>query len=244
VDTTVIGVIFIAGVAALIVFLLTRGLRGRSEAMRVLRGPLAGGDLEARRPGSAAEIADAGQIPVRELMGALRVAEVPELDSEGEPNEMAGLGLRLHDTGSDSGSPQVSEGTRNGHQVFVRHSAAGGGLPRFGISYAKFRTATVVRVQAPDFTLESKGGVLVAGAGAPAEVAEVIGSLTPSPDVWHDVRVQGGADGIAASRPLVGDWLSGWVYDLWLGERIAARLGAKPLSDVRLTRDWAVPYGL
>jgi hypothetical protein len=242
--TTAIGVLFIACVSALIVFQLVRGTRSRVEAKRVLRGPLAGGDMSARKPGSAAEIADAGQLPVRELMGALRVAEVPELDAEGEPNEMAGLGLRLHQASTDAGSPQVSEGTRNGHQVFVRHSAAGGALPRFGLSYDNLRTACVVRVSSPAFSLQSQDGVLVADAGAPAEVSEVVAALAPSPDVWHEVKFVGGAEGIVAGRPLVGDWLSGWVYDLWLMERLAERLGAEPLPDERLTRDWAVPYGL
>jgi hypothetical protein len=237
--STVLGIVIIVCVAALIGYLLARGLRQRSEATRVLRGPLAGGDLEAKKPGSAAEISDGGQVPVRELMGALRVAEVPELDSEGEPNEMAGLGLTVHE-----GSPPVSEGTRNGHQVFVRHGPPGGAMPRMGLSDKKLRTATVVRVHAPVFSLEPSGGVLVAGADAPAEVSKVIEGLMTSRDVWGEARVISGAGGIAANRPFVGDWLSGWVYDLWLLERIAAKLGAEALPDERLTNDWAVPYGL
>jgi len=34
----------------------------------------------------------------------------------------------------------------------------------------------------------------------------------------------------------------GWIYDLWLVERLAAKLDARPLPDVRLTEDWTPPY--
>src|ERR687888_1748236 len=111
-SANVLGIVIIALVATFVVYLLVSALRRRSLAMRQLRGPLAGGDPSARAPGSAAEVVDGGQVPVSELFSALRVAEVPELDAEGEPNDVAGLGLKLYEgetstSSGQAGRPQV-----------------------------------------------------------------------------------------------------------------------------------------
>ena len=52
----------------------------------------------------------------------------------------------------------------------------------------------------------------------------------------------GGSKGIVASRGASTDFLGGWIYDLWPLERLAAKLEADPLPDVRLTRSWTPPY--
>ena len=48
-----------------------------------------------------------------------------------------------------------------------------------------------------------------------------------SADVWRDLVVEGGPDGILARRPITMKANpQGYVYDLWLVERLADRLGA------------------
>jgi hypothetical protein len=47
----------------------------------------------------------------------------------------------------------------------------------------------------------------------------------PAPAVWRKVDVEGGPDGILARRPGTAH-PQGYVYDLWLVERLADRLGA------------------
>ena len=43
--------------------------------------------------------------------------------------------------------------------------------------------------------------------------------------MWRDVEIDGGPDGIIARRPVKAH-PQGYVYDLWLVERLADRLGA------------------
>jgi hypothetical protein len=246
----VLGIVIIVVVAIFVAYLLTYGLRQRSIAKRQFHG-LGRGDPSARAPGSAAEIADGGQVPVPELFAALRVAEVPELDAEGEPNDIAGLGLTLREgytpyTQSGSarraGEPQVIMGKRNGHQVFIRQGQIGETTGP-GIWGRKLRHITTVRVDAPEFELNADDdGRLNPKPGAPGEVMGVIADLSPSPDVWHELRIVGGSKGIVASRGTSHDFLGGWIYDLWLLERLAAKLEAKPLPDIRLRWDWPPPY--
>ena len=76
------------------------------------------------------------------------------------------------------------------------------------------------------------------------EVRGVVAAMNPSPDVWHDLRVVGGAEGIVASRGSAMDYLGGWIYDLWLLERLAGELGAPTLPAVEVDEDWEIPYGM
>jgi hypothetical protein len=71
----------------------------------------------------------------------------------------------------------------------------------------------------------------------------MLAQLRPSPDVWHDLRVVVGAAGLVTSRGVARDWIGGWIYDLWLLERLAVCLGAGPLPPQRLGRAWTPPYG-
>jgi hypothetical protein len=65
----------------------------------------------------------------------------------------------------------------------------------------------------------------VAEPGAPPEVDDVLGGAAPGRSVWRDVEIEGGPDGITARRPGKAH-PQGYVYDLWLVERLADRLGA------------------
>gem|GEM_PF-3576040 len=244
---SVVGVLIVVAACVGIAVSMTRGLSQRRKAQRVLHGPLGAERAQEREPGTAARISDGGQVPAQELLSALRITTAPELDAEGEPNFGPDLGLTHHE-GSRHGdsayfSADVLEGERNGHQVFIRTGNVGGRASP-GIDMQRFRKITVVRVRIHPFELGDDGGLPIPKGEVPASVAGVLGDLTPSPDVWNDLRIVGGPDGIACSRAGFGDWLSGWIYDLWLLERIARRARAKPLEADNLSQDWTPPYGL
>jgi hypothetical protein len=57
------------------------------------------------------------------------------------------------------------------------------------------------------------------------EVEAALGELAPDVRIWRDLVVEGGPDGIRARRPVTAH-PQGYVYDLWLVERLADRLGA------------------
>jgi hypothetical protein len=75
------------------------------------------------------------------------------------------------------------------------------------------------------FRIGAEDGRLVAEHGAMPEVDEVLTELAPAPKVWREVVIEGGPDGIRARRPVTSH-PQGYVYDLWLVERLADRLGA------------------
>jgi hypothetical protein len=82
-----------------------------------------------------------------------------------------------------------------------------------------------VDVPVAPFRICAESGRLVAEPGAVPEVEEALGELAPATKVWRDVVVEGGPDGIYARRPVTSH-PQGYVYDLWLAERLAERLGA------------------
>lgn len=110
-------------------------------------------------------------------------------------------------------------GTRHGRRVVFRM----GVVP----SAWRERGAYEVEVEAPvaPFRVEEEKGRLVAKPGGPPEVEEFLGGLAPDPKVWRQLEIEGGPDGILARRPVTAH-PQGYVYDLWLVERLAERLGA------------------
>jgi hypothetical protein len=171
--------------------------------------------------GRAAEIADPGALDWKVVWEALKteapaddpntLAQELGLDEEREiplPDPVGGFATEL-------------SGTRHGRSVKLRL----GVLP----SLWRDRPATEVQVEAPvaPFRVRAEDGRLIAEPGALPEVEEVLAGLAPSPSVWRDVVVEGGTDGILATRPVnVRGNPQGYVYDVWLVERLADRLGA------------------
>jgi hypothetical protein len=84
-----------------------------------------------------------------------------------------------------------------------------------------------VRIDVPvaPFRVREEGGRLVAEPGAAPEVEELVETLAPAPKTWRKLDIQGGPDGIVARRPVTAH-NQGYVFDLWLAERLADRLGA------------------
>jgi hypothetical protein len=251
--TTVVQVVLLIGVAVFVIALLAWGLRGRARAARVRRSPLFASAGTERPPGSAAEIEDAGQVPVRELLGGLRVRDSDDLAGLDTDEVAHALGLKYFEGGGTrplSGGatyPTVMYGERNGHEAVIRWGFVGTStFP--GLRLQKDRHVIVVRVQAPSFELDARDGRIDAPADAPGEVRGVVVAMNPSPDVWHDLRVVGGAEGIVTSRGIASDYLGGWIYDLWFLERLAGELGAPALPavvvDEEAALEWEIPYGM
>ena len=109
---------------------------------------------------------------------------------------------------SDVQGSTVLEGERHGHPVRLELGRT---------------QRTEVRVEVPSFEVGRKGERLVAPASAPAAVKQMIEGLGPS-SRWKKLqRVQGGSEGIVVERKP--DSESGWMWDLWLAERLAAADG-------------------
>jgi hypothetical protein len=167
--------------------------------------------------GRAAEIADPAELGWEVVWEALKT-EAPADD--GALTQELGL-TEEHEIAQDTTDMAATEfsGSRNGRRVSLRI----GVVPTIW----RERGANEVQVEAavPPFRAKEDGGRLVAEPGGPPEVEESLASLTPSKDVWKQLEIEGGPHGILARRPVTAH-PQGYVYDLWLCERLADRLGA------------------
>ncbi len=170
--------------------------------------------------GRAAEIDDASTFDWEVVWEALKT-EPPAEDASTITQEL-GLGeeREISQTTTEMAATELA-GTRHGRRVALRM----GVVP----SAWRERGANEVHVEAPvaPFRVRVDDGRLVADPGALPEVEELLAGLAPAPDVWRDLVVEGGPDGILARRPITMKANpQGYVYDLWLVERLADRLGA------------------
>jgi hypothetical protein len=200
--------------------------------------------------GSARSIADPADLSIEALLKALAVRPEdhgPTADGMPHDEGWAGTMLGLKSRMSASSSvlePHVHWGVRDGRQVFVRigpDEKIEGGTTM--LSNRHIRSITVLRVDAPVFDVESRGGRLSASGATPAEIRTLVEGIRPDEATWSDVRLAGGPKGIVASRDAIDGTTGSWVYDLWLCERIAERLGLAPLKAARVGPRWRVPYG-
>jgi len=118
------------------------------------------------------------------------------------------------DYGAESGmrsrvsGASVMEGERHGRKV---HVSLGG------------EHQTRVEGEVPVFEITQTGGRLLAAPDAPDGIARVLEHLGES-DRWTKLQeVKGGKGGITARRKV--DAHNGWMWDLWLCERLAEELG-------------------
>jgi hypothetical protein len=171
--------------------------------------------------GRAAEIADPGALEWEVVWEALKTEEPAD-----DPNTIAQeLGLdeerEINLPAPVEGYATEMSGTRHGRGVKLR----------LGVMPSQWRNqaATEVVIESPvaPFSLHADDGRLIAEPGALPEIEEVLAGLAPSASVWRDVAVEGGPDGILSRRPIkMKSHPQGYVYDLWLVERLADRLGA------------------
>lgn len=108
---------------------------------------------------------------------------------------------------SDVRGATVMTGKRHGRLVEIRMDGR--------------RHTTTVNAQAPEFEIDVDGDRLRASDGAPASIAKKLEGLAPSKQ-WKKLKsVKGGPEGIVAERKV--DTQSGWLWDLWLCERLAGQ---------------------
>jgi hypothetical protein len=156
------------------------------------------------------------------------------------------LGLRSRmSSATELLEPHVFWGERGGRQVHVRlgpdEKIAGGTTM---LSNRHVRLITVVRAELPEARIVAHDGTLRDEGRGSAEIAGLLAGIGSSPDAWDGVRVVCGPDGAVASRPAVTDAIHGWLYDLWLCERLADGLAAPALPPVDVGPGWTIPYGL
>ncbi|HEX5910332.1 MAG TPA: hypothetical protein VFY44_07545 [Thermoleophilaceae bacterium] len=246
----VIAVAFaVPGVIMLLV--LRWALRGRARQGRHRRADerRRGGDALARA--TAAEIPDGGEYKNEALLRALSIRpEDHGPDDQGNPHDEGWaatmLGLRSKvSSATDLLEPHLYWGPRAAGQAFVRigpDEKIAGGSELY--SERHLRSITVIRADAPEFELEGSAGRLRAKGAAPAALTRALEQIGASPDLWDRVLVVGGPKGIVATRPSGSAEFGGWVYDLWLLERLAAVMELPPLPNARVGPAWKVPYGL
>ncbi len=232
-------------------FLLIRGIRLRARQEQIRAGRLAR-RVDGIPLGSADRIADGGQVPWQNLLEALAVRPEDHGPAGGMPHDegwagtMLGLKSRMS-SGTGPSEPHVYWGERHGRQVLIRLGAdeklEGGMLT----TNRRLIEVTLVRAQFPPFALRGHGGSVEPADGTgplPGTVAAVIVSLEPAPDVWRKLQIVAGPEGIVAQRPQLDDFVSGWIYDLWLLERLATAAGAPPLDRRRIGPAFTIPYGM
>ena len=180
--------------------------------------PTTAGPASTEMRGRAVEIADPAGLEWDVLWEALKTQ--PRDDDSLVLTQELGLDEeRSIRSGFERALPATEfSGTRNGRSVALRigivPTARGKGMNEVDIetSVAPFR-------------IEAKDGRLVAGAGAMPEVDAMLGELVPDARIWRELVVEAGPDGIRARRPVTAH-PQGYVYDLWLVERLADHLGA------------------
>ena len=235
----------------IMVLVLRWALRGRARHGRHRRaeGRRRGGDALAR--GSASEIPDGGDYKNEALLRALSLKpEDHGPDDKGNPHDEGWaatmLGLRSKVSSStDLLEPHLYWGPRAAGQVFVRigpDEKIAGGSELY--SERHLRSITVLRADAPEFALEGSSGRPRPAGSAPPALARALDQIGANPDLWDRLLVVGGPKGIVATRPSGGAEFGGWVYDLWLLERLAGVMELEPLPDARVGPAWKVPYGL
>jgi hypothetical protein len=175
------------------------------------------GPPPAEMRGRAAEIADPGTLGWEVLWEALKT-EAPTEDPATLTQELGLDEERSIRVAYERLPATEFSGTRHGRPVALRIGI---------VSSIRGKGMTEVQVDVPvaPFRIRAESGRLVAEPGAVPEVEEALGELAPATTVWRDVVVEGGPDGIYARRPVTSH-PQGYVYDLWLAERLAERLGA------------------
>jgi hypothetical protein len=237
---------------AIMLFAVRYGVRYRLRARAVENEEAARIGPESVSLGSAASVSDPSQYSWQALLKALAIRPEPE---DGGPGEefllgsaptMLGLDCRIGESSSVM-EAHVIWGQRDQGQVFIRLGADERleGESTIGPTANRhIRHITVLRVNAPSFELEGRGGGLTAAPDTPSEVEGVIERLGVDTIAWERLRIVGGVDGIVATRPGVDPAAMSWVFDLWLFERIARTLGLPALAPEKLGPRWRIPYGL
>jgi hypothetical protein len=168
--------------------------------------------------GRADEINDPSPYGWKVMWEALKTE--PPSDDDATLTQELGLDQEREVTSAYGGSDWATEfsGTRHGRHVALRM----GIIPKItGKGYNEVVLDAVV----PAFRIGVVDGRPSLEDGGTPELAGLLAGLAAAPDVWKKLEVEGGPQGIVARRPVTAH-SQGYLYDLWLIERIADRLGA------------------
>jgi len=199
-----------------------------------------------RYRGHANEIADVTAQPWQVVLASLELGDA----GPGDPDDMYAivmgpLGLR-HDDDFSRGSynrnatmgpwTSVYHGVRHGRPVLLNQGSQASGSK--GAQVAWVGTATLSLSIVPD------DGRLIAKGAAPEAVVALLAGVSPDGKLWKNMYLVGGDEGVVVKRPLTSTMHpQGWIYDLWLAERVADLVGTGALPEP----DWRssfLPYGL
>jgi hypothetical protein len=171
---------------------------------------------EAAWAGRSRQLPDAADVAPALLHAALRVD--PPAPGRGALADLGMVGVVVPSRGE---TLAVYQGARHGRPVHYRSD------DDHGVS-----TAVWLGVVAPPVRLAADRGVL-AQQGAAVLPPELLAALRPSP-WWDGTRIGGGPGGLTARRD--GRVAQGWLYDLWLLERLADALALAPVPAPDATR--------
>lgn len=185
---------------------------------RTTRKATPAGPPPAAMRGRAAEISDPGAFGWEVLWEALKTE--PPADEPSTLTQELGLDREREIVSPYGGSTYGTEfsGTRHGRHVALRM----GVIP--GIRGNGYNEVQVDASVAP-FGLRVVDGRPTVETGSCAGLEGVVAKLAAAPQVWRKLEVDGGPDGILARRPVTAH-PQGYLYDLWLIEYLADRLGS------------------
>ncbi len=179
--------------------------------------------------GRSRELADAGAMSWKVVWESLMIDPTATTGGAMDP-----IGLRGVHVPYKNDTTTAYQGTRHGRTVHLRMGQLSG------------RGATVssvwVGVSTPTFSSTGSAGHLQTRGSTDELIAHVAG-FAAAPDVWHNVSVYGGPDGVLASRVIDQRRPQSWIYDLWLAERVAdiCAISALPAPGEEF---WELPYGV
>ena len=181
------------------------------------------GSIRALAPGgevdSAYERVGAAMAPL-----GLAVTERPKVNIEVREATTGRVGPKIH-------GALVLGGERHGRQVTAR----------LGSAEVSPQSEVTVQIAVPGFKAKSRDGRVRAADGAPETIERALVEV-PNSTRWKKVTIEGGPEGIVVSRK--GGGQADWLCDLWLAERLADAVGARPAvraGDVTRSRKPARP---
>ena len=129
----------------------------------------------------------------------LKMTERPELRFQPRMPPMFGANARLV-------GPMTMKGTRHGHSVSVNQEGN--------------ESVVTVKSSTQSFEAKASDGRIKSNGDGPEAVTAALDTI-PNSSKWKGVEVHGGRGGVEVKRK--GD-RSAWLCDLWLAERLAAKL--------------------
>ena len=176
------------------------------------------GPPPAQMRGRASEISDPSAFGWEVMWEALKTE--PPSDEPATLTQELGLDHEELIPSSYGGSDWATEfsGTRHGRRVALRM----GVIPRIrGNGYNEVQ----LNASLAPFRLRTEDGRPTVQSGSNPELEGILVGLASAPQVWRKLEIEAGPKGILARRPGTAH-PQGYLYDLWLIERLADQLAS------------------